>query len=244
MVCGPRSLRRSAERPPHVSWPDCRQPGPRHCALERRSGRPWPSRHDAQSRLIQLIAAARTRMPGGVGGGSRKTSPCPDPRRGRRQQTAEALGTAANGPADERSAAAARTSGGCSTSPALPPPAVMPPSEPSASGSKRPGRQVGEGSDHRQGSPALDRPQRHARGWNRRSTRNREPGVDARHPRQSDPGSQPWSRWRRGRRGASSKPRRQPQQTSHAAEPRSESRPKGLADHSCRQTRDGSERVC
>ncbi len=57
---------------------DRRQSGSQHRALERRSRRARPSRHDARSRVIQRTAVVRTRMPGGVGGGSRKASPYPD----------------------------------------------------------------------------------------------------------------------------------------------------------------------
>ena len=77
-ACWPRLLRRSDRRPPGLRRQDRCQPGPRHRALERRSGRARPAVHGAPSRLIQRTAVARTRMPGGVGGGSRKASPYPD----------------------------------------------------------------------------------------------------------------------------------------------------------------------
>ena len=77
-ACWPRLIRRSDEGPPGPSWQDRCQPGPRHRALERRSGRARPAVHGAPSRLIQRTAVVRTRMPGGVGGGSRKASPYPD----------------------------------------------------------------------------------------------------------------------------------------------------------------------
>jgi len=65
-----------------VAWPLARrgQPSPQHRALQQDLRRTRSPVTRAESRLIQRTAVVRTRMPGGVGGGSRKASPYPDPK--------------------------------------------------------------------------------------------------------------------------------------------------------------------